>query len=197
MKYLFKHKSLHKERINLLSKTIGGSNSKLRKHLNHLIGAGHIIQQKDLFQLTAKGNMAAQDLVRAHRLWETFLVDKVGLKDTEIHADAEKYEHLLSTEMLDQLDAKLGYPSVDPHGSPIPSKDDRPENPLINLSLKQKGIISDRQINDSIESQLWELGLPPHSSIQIEAIKAEHVIIRSKNREIIIPASLAHQVNID
>jgi len=77
---------------------------------------------KRLFDLTTTGEQKAQELVRAHRLWETYLVNSVGLTESQIHEDAERFEHLLTKEMLDEVDAELGYPKTDPHGSPIPSK---------------------------------------------------------------------------
>ena len=75
-----------------------------------------------LFDLSTQGELKAQQLVRAHRLWETYLVNQVGLTEAQIHEDAEKFEHLLTPELLDQVDKELGYPEIDPHGSPIPSK---------------------------------------------------------------------------
>lgn len=76
-----------------------------------------------MFDLTAAGEVKAQQLVRAHRLWETYLVNRMGLTESQIHEDAERYEHLLTKELLDELDKELGYPEIDPHGSPIPSRE--------------------------------------------------------------------------
>ena len=64
----------------------------------------------------------ALSLVRAHRLWETYLQQQVGLTEDQIHDEAERLEHLLTDEFLDQVDRELGYPTEDPHGSPIPPK---------------------------------------------------------------------------
>lgn len=69
---------------------------------------------------TAEGRAEGDRLVRAHRLYETFLVDKLGLTEDQIHDEAERYEHLLTADMLDEMDRELGYPELDPHGSPIP-----------------------------------------------------------------------------
>jgi Mn-dependent DtxR family transcriptional regulator len=80
--------------------------------------------EADSLKLTKNGQKEARRLVRAHRLWETYLVNKVGLTAEQIHEDAEKYEHLLTDEILDEVDATLGYPTQDPHGSPIPKKDE-------------------------------------------------------------------------
>jgi ABC-type Mn2+/Zn2+ transport system permease subunit/Mn-dependent DtxR family transcriptional regulator len=82
-----------------------------------------IINENHQLKLTNTGIAAATRLVRAHRLWETYLARELGLTQEQIHEDAEKYEHLLSDELLDEVDAHLDFPEADPHGSPIPKKD--------------------------------------------------------------------------
>ena len=72
--------------------------------------------------LTESGVAKAEKLVRAHRLWETYQVNKMGLDSNQIHAEADLIEHFLSEELLDEIDKELGYPTKDPHDSPIPSK---------------------------------------------------------------------------
>ncbi len=70
--------------------------------------------------LTEEGRTKANRLVYAHRLWETYLVEKLGLSADRIHEEAEKYEHLLPDELLEEIDRQLRYPRFDPHGSEIP-----------------------------------------------------------------------------
>lgn len=72
--------------------------------------------------LTDLGKNSALSIVRKHRLWEVFLVDKLNFSWDEVHEVAEQLEHIKSEKMIDQLDAYLGFPKVDPHGDPIPSK---------------------------------------------------------------------------
>ena len=76
--------------------------------------------QRNELRLTDAGKLLALRLVRAHRLWETYLNQEVGLTPDQIHEEAERLEHLLPEEMLDRVDAELGYPETDPHGSVIP-----------------------------------------------------------------------------
>jgi ABC-type Mn2+/Zn2+ transport system permease subunit/Mn-dependent DtxR family transcriptional regulator len=71
-------------------------------------------------QLTARGRIQAERLDRAHRLWETYLVEQVGLASDHVHPTAEEVEHLLSEKFVETVDDALGHPSADPHGSPIP-----------------------------------------------------------------------------
>lgn len=70
--------------------------------------------------LTAAGRSAALDVLRRHRLIETFLVQTLGFDWSEVHAEAELLEHAVSPRLLDRLDAFLGRPTADPHGDPIP-----------------------------------------------------------------------------
>ncbi len=72
--------------------------------------------------LSEYGEKIALSLVRKHRLWEVFLVDKLDFSWDEVHEVAEQLEHIKSEKLVDQLDKHLGYPDVDPHGDPIPSK---------------------------------------------------------------------------
>ena len=72
------------------------------------------------FILTDTGRKMALDVVRKHRLWEFFLVNKLGFKWDQVHEIAEDLEHINSLELINRLDLYLDYPSFDPHGDPIP-----------------------------------------------------------------------------
>ena len=72
--------------------------------------------------LTEIGLKTALNLVRKHRLWEVFLVEKLDFTWDEVHEVAEQLEHIKSAKLIDKLDEHLGFPQVDPHGDPIPSK---------------------------------------------------------------------------
>jgi DtxR family Mn-dependent transcriptional regulator len=70
--------------------------------------------------LTAKGKTVALSVIRKHRLWETFLVEKLAFSWDEVHEVAEQLEHIQSKRLIEKLDEYLGFPKVDPHGDPIP-----------------------------------------------------------------------------
>lgn len=74
-------------------------------------------------KLTSFGKKIAANIVRKHRLWEVFLVDKLNFSWDEVHEVAEQLEHIKSPKLINQLDALLGFPTHDPHGDPIPDKD--------------------------------------------------------------------------
>lgn len=79
-----------------------------------------IAGQPGKLQLTARGRTQAERLDRAHRLWETYLVEQVGLASDHVHPTAEEVEHLLSEQLVESVDDALGHPTTDPHGAPIP-----------------------------------------------------------------------------
>ena len=72
--------------------------------------------------LSPKGVLTAAMIVRKHRLWEVFLVQKLGFSWDEVHEIAEELEHIKSDKLIDKLDSFLDYPTFDPHGDPIPNK---------------------------------------------------------------------------
>ena len=95
--------------------------------------------------LTAKGKKVALSIIRKHRLWEVFLVEKLKFKWDEVHEMAEELEHINSEEMVDRLDKYLGFPKLDPHGDPIPNgngKIDVPKSRLLSqLSLNNSAVM--------------------------------------------------------
>ena len=96
--------------------------------------------------LTKKGKLIALSIIRKHRLWETFLVDKLGFGWDQVHIIAEQLEHIKSEELIENLDDFLGNPKYDPHGDPIPNKEGKIEKMnqklLVELKIQQEGIIT-------------------------------------------------------
>ncbi len=74
-------------------------------------------------QLTDAGIKVALTIIRKHRLWETFLCDKLNFSWDEVHEIAEQLEHIRSPKLTDRLDEFLGFPEFDPHGDPIPTRE--------------------------------------------------------------------------
>jgi DtxR family Mn-dependent transcriptional regulator len=73
--------------------------------------------------LTDSGRKLAVDILRKHRLWETFLYQKLEFSWDEVHEVAEQLEHIQSEKLIDKLDKLLDFPKFDPHGDPIPTKE--------------------------------------------------------------------------
>lgn len=101
--------------------------------------------------LTEAGRRAAVSMVRRHRLIETWLVEEMGYGWDEVHDEAEVLEHAVSDLLVERIDAKLGHPSRDPHGDPIPTVDGTipapPAMPLSDFVAGQKGHVT--RISDS------------------------------------------------
>src|SRR5271167_5221463 len=96
-----------------------GSVSAMLKKLDELGLITHVPYRG--VRLTAEGRRHALEVIRHHRLIESFLADTLGMSWDRVHAEAEVLEHVLSEDLEELIAAKLGHPTVDPHGDPIPS----------------------------------------------------------------------------
>jgi DtxR family Mn-dependent transcriptional regulator len=125
----------------LLAERIGVSASTASESIRKLADQGLVNHEKyGAVTLTDAGRRAALEMVRRHRLMETFLVNELGYGWDEVHDEAEVLEHAVSDLMLDRIDAKLGHPTRDPHGDPIPAADGRvPTPPARQLSECENG----------------------------------------------------------
>jgi DtxR family Mn-dependent transcriptional regulator len=96
--------------------------------------------------MTASGKKAALTVIRKHRLWEMFLVEKLGFGWEEVHPVAEQLEHIHSEKLIEELDKFLGYPKADPHGDPIPDSNGkfpvRKQIPLSELPENETAVIA-------------------------------------------------------
>ncbi|OHX65605.1 metal-dependent transcriptional regulator [Flammeovirga pacifica] len=95
----------------------------IKQALESLIQQDDILMNEDKIIINQSGNKKAIQLIRKHRIYETYLAEKTGFSKENWHNKAEEKEHLLSNEEVDQMDKELGYPKFDPHGDPIPTKD--------------------------------------------------------------------------
>ena len=116
--------------------------------------------------LTDKGRLCALEVLRHHRLLERYLADSLGMSLDEVHAEAERLEHVLSEELEAEIDRVLGYPATDPHGDPIPTADlviaAEPAQRMAELEPGQAAVV--RQVPDgdpSLLRYLAGLGLVP------------------------------------
>ncbi len=131
---------------NEIAHEIGTSPASVSDMLKKLADKKFIKYQKYKgVKLNNLGKSTAISILRKHRLWETFLVNKLDFNWSQVHEVAEQLEHIKSQELIDKLDDFLGYPSFDPHGEPIPTKKGEiPKRNTISLSeLKagQQGVV--------------------------------------------------------
>jgi DtxR family Mn-dependent transcriptional regulator len=96
-------------------------------------------------RITRQGKSLALSVIRKHRLWETFLVEKLHFSWDEVHDVAEQLEHIQSPLLIEKLDEFLRFPTADPHGHPIPDKDGKVANlgliPLSESPLNKKAVV--------------------------------------------------------
>jgi DtxR family Mn-dependent transcriptional regulator len=123
-------------------------------------------------KLTDTGQKIALKVLRCHRLVELFLAKTLGLSWDQIHTEAEKWEHVLSEEIAERMDTVLGFPTTNPHGSPIPAQDGTIIQPTqVRLSDLPPGrtvtIVEVCDRNPALLRYLGELGLYPGVQIRL------------------------------
>jgi DtxR family transcriptional regulator, Mn-dependent transcriptional regulator len=153
--------------------------------------------------LTDSGRQAAINIIRKHRLWEVFLVDKLNFKWDEVHALAEDLEHINSTKLINSLEEFLGFPKVDPHGDPIPDKNGVLKDPALvpvsKMIIHQQGIISGVRAHTSVFlNYLEKTGLVLGKQIKVqEVIEFDgSVVISLQNNPITISREVAKNILI-
>lgn len=155
-------------------------------------------------ELTNEGKSHALAIIRKHRLWETFLVDKLSFGWDEVHEIAEQLEHIQSTELTDRLDEFLGFPKVDPHGEPIPGKDGRIES-VSNRILLSESAVGMKAIIMGVEDDQTEflqylnkIGL--HLGTQIDILDKLNfdgsIIVMINDKQVQFSITIAKQISI-
>jgi hypothetical protein len=120
----------------------------------------------------------------------------MGLTTEQIHEDADKYEHLLTDEILDEVDRTLGYPTTDPHGSPIPARRGLPEFSLLQLMPNEQASIAAKQPGEHVTGRLWQLGLLPEIVFSVQKKEGDHIAVEQSGKLIQVPNDLARRVKI-
>jgi DtxR family transcriptional regulator, Mn-dependent transcriptional regulator len=137
--------------------------------------------------LTKKGKTQALQVVRKHRLWEVFLVEKLQFSWDEVHELAEQLEHIQSNVLIERLDNFLGHPTSDPHGDPIPNA--KGEMPVLRQIL-----LSELEIN----SKAKVMGMKEHSPTFLQYLDKLGISIGAAVKvmdRVVFDASLELKVN--
>ena len=152
--------------------------------------------------LTAEGRQRALEMLRHHRLLERYLADRLGLSLDEVHAEADRLEHVLSEELEAKIDAELGFPTHDPHGDPIPDRELRlvpgGGRTLADLEPGEHGSVSRVPDGDpDLLRYLDELGLVPGSQVEVVAHApfAGPVTVRTRSGAHAISRELADRID--
>jgi DtxR family Mn-dependent transcriptional regulator len=152
-------------------------------------------------ELTETGRRHAVAMVRRHRLLETFLVEELGYGWDEVHDEAEVLEHAVSDTMIERIDRRLGFPSRDPHGDPIPSADGTPHRPdatrLVDAETGVPLLVS--RISDAdpaVLRYLADRGIRLDTTLTVDEHRefAGDVTVRVGDAEIVLGATAAAAV---
>ena len=123
-------------------------------------------------RLTAEGQRLALLTIRKHRLWEVFLVQQLGFSWDEVHDVAEELEHVQSPLLMRRLDAFLSFPTLDPHGDPIPAEDGAVRRPahrlLAELAVGECGTLAAvKDTSPPFLQYLDKVGLPLGAQVRV------------------------------
>lgn len=160
-----------------------------------------VSQAGDRPQLTAKGAQAALQVIRAHRLWERYLAEETGYSEAEWHDQAEQREHRLTPAAADALSARLGHPTHDPHGDPIPTAagEIQPHGgvPLTarqpNESLR---IVHVEDEPETVYAQLVAEGLYPGMQVRLVEVTPQRVRFLADGEEHLLAPLVAANISV-
>jgi DtxR family transcriptional regulator, Mn-dependent transcriptional regulator len=156
--------------------------------------------------LTATGRRAALEVIRHHRLLETWLVKTLGYSWDEVHVEAERLEHAISEEFEERIAAALGDPTRDPHGEPIPSSDlVMPSDgsvPLSGLEQGQRATVCRAQADDpAFLRHLESLGLTPGASLIVKDVsRFDHLMtveVAGKPSPVVLGPAITEHVYVE
>lgn len=156
-----------------VAEALGVTTASASNMLKKLDGLGYATQVKRQgVELTATGRQAALEVIRHHRLLELYLAEALGMSWDRVHEEAEVLEHAISPELSELIAAKLGNPTHDPHGDPIPTVDGEIEShgsrPLADLEPGDRGVFV--RVSDSDPEMLrWlsERGIAPGDRLEV------------------------------
>jgi DtxR family Mn-dependent transcriptional regulator len=153
--------------------------------------------------LTAAGEKIAVNIIRKHRLWEYFLVEKLSFKWDQVHDMAEEMEHISSNELIDRLDKFMGFPKYDPHGDPIPDRNGlvKPHDlkPVSSIMPNQSGTICGVRDHSTLFLQYLEKqSLTIGKTVEVvEIIEFDHsMILQIDGKKIQISREVANNLLI-
>lgn len=153
-------------------------------------------------ELTETGRMVAMEMIRHHRLLELYLTQALGFSWDEVHVEADRLEHFISEKLEARIDEALGYPSHDPHGSPIPNIEGEVV-PLSHARLSHQRehtpfeVVSVLDSDPGVLVQLAEVGLVPGVTVEVLGRPAGGLThLRIGSRELLVDPELCRCVHV-
>ena len=187
--------------ISEVEKALKISSSKADTLIITLEKTGLITIVDNKIELTTEGRNYSLQVIRNHRLWEKFLADETGTKETDWHTEAEHAEHNLTPAQADELAAKIGNPLVDPHGDPIPTADgkmpDRKGVPITDLNENDYAeIIHLEDEPVEVYKELIKSGLYLGMHLRIKNITDKSIRIEANGKELEIKVEYGRNISV-
>jgi DtxR family Mn-dependent transcriptional regulator len=184
-----------------LAGVLGLSPSRAARLVESMEERGVLRSEPPGLRLTAEGERWALQVVRAHRLWESYLADEAGRPLSKIHHEAEEAEHYLRGPALEALDAHLGHPQRDPHGDPIPAADGSVARleavPLTNWPPGAPAqIVHLEDEPEVLLQQITAAGLRPGAIIRVLETRRDALVIHDGMRERRLPPLAAGNIHV-
>ncbi|GJM41062.1 MAG: hypothetical protein DHS20C20_13440 [Ardenticatenaceae bacterium] len=164
--------------------------------------AAHLLRlQNDDISLTPAGMESALHIIRAHRLWERYLAEKTGYSEADWHSRAELQEHHLTPEAANALSAKLGHPTHDPHGDPIPNAEGKyvahnsqPLNALAPATVARIVHLEDEP--ETVYAQLVAEGLHPGQTVRLIETNGTRLRFWANGNEHVLAPIVAQNISV-
>ena len=179
--------------ISKIEKNVTSPNMKIRRAITMLVRQDLLSVDDDHVLLTDNGRIEANRLVRAHRLWETYL-EQTGVSSVEIHKKAHQLEHISDQATVEYLDDKLGHPLADPHGSIIPAERKTAEvlcsvlrdgDQAVIIRIEPLALSLGLKVGFEItmgprlaDGNIWTLKLPNGTDCQLNHAQADAVVVQ-------------------
>jgi len=187
---------------NLLAERLGVTPASVTGMLKKLAEMKLVIHEPyQGVRLTKAGQKIALEVLRHHRLVERFLAEALGVPWDRVHEEAHKIEHVISEDLEERMDAMLGHPTTDPHGSPIPRPDgtiDESANTrLAELKTGQSAVVAEVSDHDStLLRYLGDLGLYPDTAVSVMAVAPLDglMTVRVGNKQHALSHAVANEV---
>lgn len=169
--------------------------------LGDLEGRGLVTFERSEVRLTPTGRDYALHVVRTHRLWERYLADRTGLSATEWHRHADRLEHTVSPSQANALSERLGNPSHDPHGDPIPTETGEfrstPGKPLTEADVESPlRIVHVEDEPEVVYTQLVAEGLYPGMVLRVLEKTPQRIRFWTEGEEHVLAPSLAQNLSV-
>jgi len=184
-----------------LAEELSLSRDQLTSVLNDLEAAELTERTDGLLTLTRAGREYALHVLRAHRLYETYLAEKTGVSDDRLHAQADIEEHRLTAADVDQLARELDHPRYDPHGDPIPTATgDMPPRrgqPLTDYPAGWEGrVVHVEDEPPSLYAHVYAANIAPGTVLRIAERDGDALLIHTEGCSFRFPAKVARQITV-